>query len=393
MITRDRAEKLAQHRKKLKQVAGIGIFSDTAINAGFVYEALSVDGSGLVAIFATLIFAIFWFSAISWATSFGIDLLSDTDEKTRNRTLPIWTLFMAAVMALSVFMSGSFLAKGIADNEHIHTTFSELNLVTSETRQQSSEISRLETVFETVSSSAIIMKELEVNEGGISGKSGLGSVATLLSSLSDTAALSRKQIVQSNASAEPILREIEETQEEVRRILKRENLAFDEKRELLSSRAALLSDAIVRLQRNLPVSTITNAIDSFGRDFKGSGINDQAAQRIAAVFHPVSSRLSRKLGDLKAATQLDVPAIENLSDYELLSRSEKALPLLVISFVLASMPITLSFCVFLISPRYESESEPSNRGGTAPLRITNSEGSDDTDQVSASYLFDSKNKH
>ncbi len=349
------ADRLNDHKKQLQRVAGIGIGADTAINTAYIYESLTINDSGLIPIIACLVFALFWYNSVYWATSFGIDLLSNADEDKKRKVLPLWTGFMAVVLAVSVYMSANFLGQDISENEYLQDTIFSVFEVESTVTKKHSNVMRLETVFETSGSNAKIMKTLEIKEGGISGKSGLGEVASLLASLEDVTSLSRKQLVQANGLAEPVKREISELKEDIRRISAREDLSYHEKTDYLKEKIELLSLAVKRLQQSLPISIITNAIDALGQDFKASGINDQASQRITAVFHPISTRLSRELGSLKEASRLEVPSIKNLSDYELLSRSDEVLPLLVISLILASMPLGLSFCIFLISP---SETEP-----------------------------------
>ena len=257
---------------------------------------------------------------------------------------------MGVVLAISVYMSANFLGLDLSENEYLQDTIFSVFEVENTVTTKHSNIMRLETVFEISGSNAKVMKALEIKEGGISGKRGLGEVASLLASLDDVTSLSRKQLVQANGLAEPVKREINELKEDIRRISAREDLSYHEKTDYLKEKIELLSLAVKRLQQSFPISTITNAIDALGQDFKASGINDQASQRITAVFHPISIRLSRELGSLKEASRLEIPSIKNLSDYELLSRSDEVLPLLVISLILASMPLGLSFCIFLISP-------------------------------------------
>jgi hypothetical protein len=350
-------DRLGHHKTKLQRVAAIGIMADTAINTAFVYNSMTVSGGGLTAILTCLVFALFWFNAVYWATSFGIDLLSSAEEDKKKKVMPLWTGFMASVLAVSVYMSGNFLALDLAENEYLQDTIYSVFEVESKVSKTHASTMNLETVFETSSSKATVMKELEVTQGGISGLSGIGEVASLLASLDDVTALSRKQLVQANGVAEPIKREIDELKEDIRRVSSREDLNYREKTQMLKEKIELLSLAIKHLQQSLPISTITNAIDAMGRDFKASGINDQASQRLTAAFRPVSTRLSRELGGLKEANRLDVPSIKNLSDYELLSRSDDAIPLLVIALILASMPLGLSFCVFLISPNNPPQKE------------------------------------
>ena len=350
MKTRTFADRLSDHKKQLQRVAGIGIGADTAINTAYIYESLTISDSGLLPIIACAVFALFWFNSVYWATSFGIDLLSNADEDKKRKVLPLWSGFMGVVLGISVYMSANFLGLDLSENEYLQDTIYSVFEVESTVSKKHSNVMRLETVFESSGSNAKVMKALEIKEGGISGKSGLGEVASLLASLEAVTSLSRKQLVQANGLAEPVKREISELKEDIRRISAREDLNYHEKTDHLKEKIELLSLAVKQLQQNLPISTITNAIDALGQDFKASGINDTASQRITAVFHPISTRLSRELGSLKEASRLEIPSIKNLSDYELLSRSDEVLPLLVISLILASMPLGLSFCIFLISP-------------------------------------------
>ncbi len=350
MKTLSFADRLSDHKKQLQRVAGIGIGADTAINTAYIYESLTINDSGLIPIIACFVFALFWFNSVYWATSFGIDLLSNADDDKKQKVLPLWSGFMGVVLAISVYMSANFLGLDLSENEYLQDTIFSVFEVENTVTTKHSNIMRLETVFEIAGSNAKVMKALEIKEGGISGKRGLGEVASLLASLEDITSLSRKQLVQANGLAEPVKREINELKEDIRRISAREDLSYHEKTDHLKEKIELLGLAVKRLQQNLPISTITNAIDSLGQDFKASGINDQASQRLTAVFHPISTRLSRELGSLKETSRLEIPSIKNLSDYELLSQSDEVLPLLVISLILASMPLGLSFCIFLISP-------------------------------------------
>ncbi len=298
MKTATFADRLSDHKKQLQRVAGIGIGADTAINTAYIYESLTISDSGLLPIIACAVFALFWFNSVYWATSFGIDLLSNADEDKKRKVLPLWSGFMGVVLGISVYMSANFLGLDLSENEYLQDTIYSVFEVESAVSKKHSNVMRLETVFESSGSNAKIMKALEIKEGGISGKSGLGEVASLLASLEDVTSLSRKQLVQANGLAEPVKREISELKEDIRRISAREDLNYHEKTDHLKEKIELLSLAVKQLQQNLPISTITNAIDALGQDFKASGVNDTASQRITAVFHPISTRLFRELGSL-----------------------------------------------------------------------------------------------
>lgn len=377
-------EKLNKHAKKLKHVAAIGIGVDTAVNAAFLHGSLTVNGNGLIAIIACLVFALFWFKCIYWAISFGIEILTNAEEEKKYAVLPLWSAFMMIVLTISIYMSVTFFGLDMAKKEYQQESIARVLEIENTIAKQHAMAMGLEGIFESSSSSAKLMKELEVNQGGISGQgSGVGAVASLLASLEDVATISHKQLIQANGLAEPIKRDINDIKEDMRRISANQDLDFNEKADLLKEKIELLSLAIKQLQQNIPLNSITNAIDAMGRDFKASGINDQAAQRIAATFHSFSKRLSQPLGDIKEASRLEVPTIRNLTDYELLSRAQSVIAIFALAFVLAAMPLGLTFCMFLISPTNVT----SSRGNS-------SDGDHETaDSVSSLHMKSNSTKH
>ena len=343
-------EKLNKHAKKLKHVAGIGIGVDTAVNAASLYGSLTVNGNGLIAIIACVIFALFWFNCIYWAISFGIEILTNAEEEKKYAVLPLWTGLMVIVLAISIYMSVAFFGLDLAKKEYQQESIARVLEVESIVSKQHATAMGLESVLEASSSNAQLLKELEIKDGGVSSKRGIGEVSSLLASLEIVLAHSHNQIIKANGQAEPIKRDISELKEDIRRISSNQDLDYEEKTDLLKEKIELLSLSIKKLQQNIPLNSLTNAIDAMARDFKATGINDLASQRIASTFHPISTRLSRELGSLKEASRIEIPSIRHLSDYELLAQAKSMIPIFAIAFILASMPLGLTFCMFLISP-------------------------------------------
>lgn len=342
-------DRLEKHRNTAKNVAKIGIFSDTAINTAYIYQAMSTGDAVLSPILGSLVFFIFWFTVISWMTNFGIDLLSCAEEEKKKRVLPLWSVFMVSVTAVSVYMGANFLGGAVAKDDYLANKTQQAFSVAHQVLQAQARITQLKSLFETANGQASLMLRSERQGGGVSNKSGPGPVTTLLEGLVNTSVKSSKQIIVANGKAQPIIRELEESEGEINRLNRRDDLSHGEKNRQLQDKLTDFNSNVSNLQKLLPISTLETAIDSFGRDFD-SVVDPVSSERITSVFHPISTRLARELGSIKDASSLQIPPLKELSDYQLLSRSDKARPLIVIALLLACMPLAISFCIYLIAP-------------------------------------------
>ena len=219
--------------------------------------------------------------------------------------------------------------------------------------------------------------------------SGKGRCATALLNLIEVSSTSRKQLIEQNGLASPIISQIQELQDSIRRTASNTDLGYDRKSELLQENITLMTGEIEALSKTLPIATILHASDSFARDWSSMGLGDVGSRRITAEFRPIADRLKREIGSLKATSEVEIHGIKNLSEYELLAQSKEALPIIGIATLLACLPLLLSVCVLGISGGYEpAKDDKNNNDGTD----TFSPQSDKNDQLTP-HLYTSSTKH
>jgi len=363
---------LTKLKRSLINICRIGISVDAGINAKNIYESMSFIGDGFIAFLIAALFFVFWVVSVSWLVSFGVEVLADADEAEKKRVLPYWASGMLFALLISVWMSASTLGTGIAENEYLENTTHQVSAGTSDISNAVSQLVGMETVFQTAFSKAESMYKSEVENGGVSSKAGHGEVATMLKGFSTLARMSDQQLVELSGRATPIERSILELEDELRRIRSRD-IPYQEKVDLLVDRTELLIAQANQLQGLIRISILTTAIDAYGQDFRATNFPIVASQRLTSAFSPIAQRLSREIAPLRETSLIELPTFEALSTYELLSRSVEVRPIIAIALLLSAMPLLLSMCVLLVTPRREetpSEPKPKQRAPHDDIETT-----------------------
>ncbi len=347
----------------------IAIVGDGAVNALYILESRSVDGATLGDYLLTVGFFILWVGAIRTLTMLGLQLLPYASKEKRNRVLPLWFSGMILTATISIYLSSSFLGLGIAIQDYFTSKTQEINSKAALIIEAQRKANSLQVVFQSSEASAKVLYEMEKSQGSVCEQgSGKGRCATALLNLIEVSASSKQQLIEHNGLAAPIISQIQELQDNIRRTASNTDLDYDAKSVKLQENRALMAGEIEALSKTLPIATILHVSDTFARDWSSMGLGDVGSRRITAEFRPVADRLKREIGELKAATEIEIHGIKDLSEYELLAQSKEALPIIGIATLLACLPLLLSVCVLGISSN--TENEASNPSPNAKKAVT-----------------------
>ncbi len=328
----------------------IAIIGDGAINALYILESRSVDGATLGDSLLAVGFLILWVGAIRALTMLGLEVLPHAPKEQRNRVLPLWFAGMTLTAVISIYMSSAFLGLGIAEQDYFSSKTQEINAKAAEIIEAQRTANSLQVIFQSSEGSAKVLYEMEKKQGSVCEQgSGAGRCATALLNLIEVSASSRQQLIEQNGLADPIIAQIQELQDGIRRIASNADMDYRAKTTTLQEKMALMAGEIEALSRTLPIATLLHASDSYARNWSAMGLGDVGSRRLTAEFRPVSDRLKREIGALKAATEVEIQGIRDMSEYELLAQSKEALPIIGIATLLACLPMLLSLCVLGIS--------------------------------------------
>ena len=334
----------------------IAIIGDGAINALYILESRSVDGATLGDYLLSVGFLILWVGAIRALTMLGLEVLPHAPKEQRNRVLPLWLAGMGLTAIISIYMSSSFLGLGIAEQDYFSSKTQEINAKAAAIIEAQRTANSLQVIFQSSEGSAKVLHEMEKKQGSVCEQgSGTGRCATALLNLIEVSASSRQQLIEQNGLADPIIAQIQELQDGVRRLASNVDLDYRAKTTMLQEKIALMAGEIEALSRTLPIATLLHASDSYARNWSAMGLGDVGSRRLTAEFRPISDRLKREIGALKAATEVDIQGIRDMSEYELLAQSKEALPIIGIATLLACLPLLLSLCVLGISGGRDDE--------------------------------------
>lgn len=341
----------------------IAIVGDGAVNALYILDSRTVDGTSLSDYLLTAGFFILWVGLVRALTMLGIEVLPYSPMEKRKKVLPLWFAGMALTACISIYMSSSFLALGIAEKEYFSSTTQNINAKAASTIEAQRTANSLQVVFQSSEASAKVLHEMEKKQGSVCEQgSGTGRCATTLLNIIEISSSSRQQLIEQNGLADPIITRIQELQDGMRRIASNPDLDYQSKATKLQENITLMAGEIEALSKTLPIATLLHASDSFSRNWSSMGLGDVGSRRLTAEFRPVADRLKREIGALKAASEIEITGIREMSAYELLSRSQEALPIIAIATLLACLPMLLSVCILGIS----GGSEPPQSGSGNP---------------------------
>lgn len=344
----------------------IAIVGDGAVNALYILDSRTVDGTSLSDYVLTAGFFVLWVGLVRALTMLGIEVLPYSPMDRRKKVLPLWFAGMALTACISIYMSSSFLALGIAEKEYFSSTTQNINAMAASTIEAQRTANSLQVVFQSSEASAKVLHEMEKKQGSVCEQgSGNGRCATALRNVIEISSSSRQQLIEQNGLADPIITRIQELQDSMRRIASNPDMDYQTKALRLQENITLMAGEIEALSKTLPIATLLHASDSFARNWSSMGLGDVGSRRLTAEFRPVADRLKREIGALKAASEIEITGIRDMSAYELLSKSQEALPIIAIATLLACLPMLLSVCILGIS----GGSEPPQSGsGTPPKR-------------------------
>lgn len=340
----------------------IAIIGDGAINALYILESRSIDGATLGDYLLAVGFLILWVGAIRALTMLGLEVLPHAPKEQRNHVLPLWFAGMALTAVISIYMSSSFLGLGIAKQDYFSSKTQEINAQAASIIEAQRTANSLQVIFQSSEGSAKVLHEMEKKQGSVCEQgSGTGRCATALLNLIEVSASSRQQLIEQNGLTDPIISQIQELQDAIRRTATNADLDYHAKTTVLQEKISLMAGEIEALSRTLPIATLLHASDSYARNWSAMGLGDVGSRRLTAEFRPVSDRLKREIGALKAATEVEIHGIRDMSEYELLAQSKEALPIIGIATLLACLPMLLSLCVLGISGGSAVEAMPTPR--------------------------------
>lgn len=369
----------------------IAIAGDGAVNSLYILDSRTVDGASLSDYLLTAGFFILWVGLVRALTMLGIEVLPYSPIDKRKRVLPLWFVGMALTACISIYMSSSFLALGIAEKEYFSSTTQNINSQAASTIEAQRTANSLQVVFQSSEASAKVLHDMEKKQGSVCEQgSGTGRCATTLLNIIEISSSSRQQLIEHNGLADPIITRIQELQDGMRRITSNSDLDYQAKALRLQESITLMAGEIEALSKTLPIATLLHASDSFSRNWSSMGLGDVGSRRLTAEFRPIADRLKREIGALKAASEIEIHGIRDMSAYELLSKSQEALPIIAIATLLACLPMLLSVCILGISGGTEP---PKSESGSPKRKAEPVLLEDESSQTVASIYATSPTKH
>ena len=139
------------------------IVGDGAVNALYILESRSVDGTNLTDYLLTFGFLFIWIWAIRALAKFGLDVLPHAPKNKRGRVLPLWFAGMTLTACISIYMSSSFLGLGIAIEDYFSSKIQEINSKASSMIEAQRKANSLQVIFQSSETSANVLYEMEKN--------------------------------------------------------------------------------------------------------------------------------------------------------------------------------------------------------------------------------------
>ncbi len=350
-----------QFIKSLQSTLIFIILVDTFFNTSYIYQLLSEVSSsfGQSLAYSLLLGGVF-FAIAKLISHFGIRVIPYHSPTVYSVSFPIWLGFAIVVSCLSFWLTLLYLGLLPSQDVFLKRAVQKTNLVASSTIKAQREAEALEAVLLSVIHTADVKLKNEQDSGSVCGKGkGKGECANIISGLLAVSISTRNQIIESRASAAPLIRRIEDNQDALRRLAKNKELDFNQRVSAMKNEMSLMITDIEALKKVIPIPALQNAIEAFSREFKMSGIGDIGATRLKGDFRPVAEQLRRKIGYLKEISNREIKPIDDPSKLDILCAGMEAiLPMAGIAFLMAFAPIGLIMCV-LISIRMNRNQPPS----------------------------------
>lgn len=339
-----------QHAKELSFVLPVGYFVDSTFNTIYIYQnSLAVDGGNLGSILtAGGIWLIYFFGMLGF-TRWGVSTIPTiTPHKTRIHLFTAWVVFCGSITIASSWITVSYLGLDGAQNEFIKHTVQTTN-ETADTIKQA--VRQAESLQSPVISAMNAGKKMSMDEqksGSVCGVGqGRGECAQIISNLTRDASTTNDQINESKARTAPLIRRIEERQDRLRRLSENKNMPFDKRVNEMQRIMAFIVEDINNLKRQIPLSALQTAVESFSRELSHTGITPIGATRIRAQFFPISEQIRYALGDVKEATELHIEPIANPTEYDIITGGAQAIvPVIAFGVGISAIPFLL--CLFTV---------------------------------------------
>ncbi|MEM9263174.1 MAG: hypothetical protein AAGA22_06320 [Pseudomonadota bacterium] len=282
----------------------------------------------------------------------------------RGGALALWLIGAVAVGAVSSLTNMMLIAAPMAHAEHLNSAIENIIEDSTIAVKGQRRAEGLVTTFEGTADVAETMLNAELVTGAICMLGGgRGGCTAALEAVIALSANSRSALIESKGTAAPIIRNIEDLQDDLRRTAGNESLSPSEKVAKVREATEEMRLLLEQLSAVIPLEAIEQGIQGYSQEWKSLGLSAGGVARFRSAFHPVASQLTDEYREIRATKNRDISSLKELNDFEVLfAEGQSVLPLIAVSAIFDILPILLVLLGMIGAGDEDRSTAPSGGG-------------------------------